>query len=69
MNILSIHEVHMSPAPSGSLVLQRVKLGDALEIRKGITFDFHPGLPHMGTIGITSMYMCLQVYYSYVGVL
>ena len=37
----------MSPTPSGSLALQRVKLGDALEIREGIIFDFYPGLPHI----------------------
>ena len=37
----------MSPAPSRSLALQHIKLGDALEIRDAIIFDFHPGLPHM----------------------
>ena len=37
----------MSPALSGSSALQRVELGDALEIRDGIIFDFYPGLPHM----------------------
>ena len=26
---------------------KRIKLGDALEIRDGIIFDFYPGLPHM----------------------
>ena len=36
----------MSPAPSGSLALQRIKLGDALEIRDAIIVDFYPGLPH-----------------------
>ena len=37
----------MSPASSGSLVLQCVKLGDVLEIHDGIIFDFDLGLPHM----------------------
>ena len=37
----------MSPTLSGSSVLQRVKLGDALEIRNGIIFDFYLGLPHI----------------------
>ena len=38
----------MNPAPSGgSLALQRVKLGDALEIHNGIIFDFYSGLPHI----------------------
>ena len=38
----------MSPAPSESLALQHVKLGDVLEICDGIIFDFYmyPGLPH-----------------------
>ena len=36
----------MNPAASGSLALQHVKLGDALEIRNGITFEFYVGLPH-----------------------
>ena len=29
----------MSPTPSGSLALQRIKLSDALEIRDGIIFN------------------------------
>ena len=37
----------MSSAPSGSLALQRTKLGVALEIRDAIIFDFVSGLPHM----------------------
>ena len=37
----------MSPAPSGSLALKRVKLSDALEICDGIIFDFYPGLPQL----------------------
>ena len=37
----------MSPALSGSSVLQRVELNDALEIRNGIIFDFYSGLPHI----------------------
>ena len=37
----------MSPAPSGSLALQHVELGDALEIRDGIIFNFCSGLPHV----------------------
>ena len=37
----------MSPAPSRSLALSRVKLGNALEIRDRIIFDFYPGLPHI----------------------
>ena len=37
----------MSPAPSGSLAPQRVKLDDALEIRDEIIFDFYPGLPQV----------------------
>ena len=37
----------MSPALSESSALQRVKLGDALEIRDGIIFDFYLGLPHV----------------------
>ena len=40
----------MSPALSGSLALWHVKLGDALEIRVGIIFDFYPGLPHIKRI-------------------
>ena len=37
----------MSPAPSGSLARQHVKLGDALEIHDGIIFKFNSGLPHV----------------------
>ena len=37
----------MSLTPRGSLVLQRVKLGDVLEICDGIIFEFYPGLPHI----------------------
>ena len=35
----------MSPALSRSSALYHVKLGDALEIRNGIIFDFYWGLP------------------------
>ena len=35
----------MSTATSGSLALQRVKVGYALEIRDGIIFEFYLGLP------------------------
>ena len=35
----------MSPTLSGSSALQHVKLGDALEIRNRIIFDFYSGLP------------------------
>ena len=42
-----IYIVRMSPTLSGSSVLQRVKLGDALEICNGIIFDFYSGLPHV----------------------
>ena len=37
----------MSPAPSRSLVLQRVKLSDALKICDGIIFKFYLELLHM----------------------
>ena len=37
----------MSPAPSGSLALQHVKLSDALKIWDGIIFEFYPALPHV----------------------
>ena len=37
----------MSPTLSGSLALQCVKLGDVLEIRNRIIFDFYSGLPHV----------------------
>ena len=37
----------MSPAPSVSLALQHIKLGDALEIHDGIIFEFYPGLPQI----------------------
>ena len=42
------------PAPIGSLALQRVKLGDALEIRDAIIFDFYPGLPHIVLLKVQS---------------
>ena len=44
MNILCVYEAHVSPAPSGSLALLRVKLGDGLEAHDGIIFDFYSGL-------------------------
>ena len=37
----------MSPILSGSSALQRIKLGDALEICNGILSDFYSGLPHI----------------------
>ena len=37
----------MSPALSGSLALQRIKLGVVLEIRDAIIFDFFSELPHV----------------------
>ena len=37
----------MSPAPSKSLVLQRIKLSVALEIHDAIIFNFLSGLPHV----------------------
>ena len=39
-----IYIARMSPTLSGSSALQHVKLGDALEIRNGIIFDFYSGL-------------------------
>ena len=42
-----VYIVRMSPTLSRSLALQCVTLGDALEIRNGITFDFYSGLPHI----------------------
>ena len=44
--LLLVYEVRMSPAPSVSLTLQRVKLGDALKVCDGVIFKFYPGLPH-----------------------
>ena len=46
----------MSPAPSGSLVLQRIKLGDALKIHDGIIFDFYLGLPHIQLMTMGAIY-------------
>ena len=45
----------MSLTLSGSSVLQCLKLGDALEIRNGIIFDFYSGLPHMYSINISTL--------------
>ena len=42
-----VYIARMSPTLSGSSALQHIKLGDALEIRNGIIFDFYPGLPHI----------------------
>ena len=42
-----IYIVRMSPAPSRNSALQRIKLGDALEIHDGIIFGFYSGLPHI----------------------
>ena len=47
MNLWTVYEARMSPTPSGSLVLQHVKVSGALEICDGIIFDFYPGLPHI----------------------
>ena len=40
----------MTPAPGGSLALQRIKLGDALEIHDGIIIEFYPGLPYIVSV-------------------
>ena len=37
----------MGPTINGRTALQCFKLGNAVEIRNGIMFDFYPGLPHM----------------------
>ena len=37
----------MSPTPCGCSALQCIKIGDALEICDGITFDFYSGMPYM----------------------
>ena len=37
----------MSSARNGSTALQCFECGNAFAIRKGIMFDFYPGLPHM----------------------
>ena len=37
----------MSPALTGSSVLERFERGNAMEIRNGIMFDFYLGLPHV----------------------
>ena len=50
----------MSSAPSGSSALQHVKLGDALEIRDGIIFDFYSGLPHIVCLYIQCL-LCLKL--------
>ena len=42
---------HMSTASSGSLTLQRIKLGYALETRDTIMFEFYLGLPTYCTQG------------------
>ena len=47
MNICFVYKAHMSPALSGSLALECVKLGDVLEIRDGMIFKFYLGLPHI----------------------
>ena len=41
------YEACMNPAPSGSLALQCVKLGNVLEVRNWIIFVFCLGLPHI----------------------
>ena len=46
VDLLDIHEAHMSPALNrSSLQTQR-----CLKIREGIIFDFYTGLPHMYVI-------------------
>ena len=42
-----VYIARMSPTLSGSSALQRVKVGDALEMRNGLIFDFYSGLPHI----------------------
>ena len=42
-----IYIVRVSPTLSGSSAVQRVKLGDALEIRNRIVFNYYSGLLHM----------------------
>ena len=42
-----IYEVRMSPTLNGSSVIQHFECSNVIEIRDGITFDFHTGLPHM----------------------
>ena len=44
-----IYIARMSPTLSRSSALLCVKLGDALEIRTWIIFDFYSGLPHLYT--------------------
>ena len=47
MNIYYVYTVHMSPALSGSSVLEWFKCGNVIEMCSGIMFDFYPGLPHV----------------------
>ena len=48
VDVSDIHYiVHVSSTLSGSSVLWRVQLRNALEIRNGIIFDFYLGLPHI----------------------
>ena len=42
----------MNSTPNGSSVLQHFECGNAIEICKGIMFDFYPGLPQL------SCYVC-----------
>ena len=41
------HTTRMGPTPKGSSALQHFERGNPLEIRKGIMFDFYPGLPQL----------------------
>ena len=64
------YPARMSPALNGSSTLERLERSNASEIRKGIMFDFYPGLPHMlievhvnivyaSHLYAVSVYMCL----------
>ena len=60
-----VYIARMSPTISGSSALQYVKLGDALEIRNGIIFDFYSGLPHMAFV---MLWLCKWQLTSWAGV-
>ena len=63
MFITTYYIARMSPTLSGSSALQRVKLGDVIEIRNGIIFDFYSGLPHMHLLNqLTSNFPKRQYY-------
>ena len=49
------------------MLLQCTKLGDALEIRNGITFDFYSGLPHIYFYsGLPYIYISIQDCHIYI---